>query len=439
MIKYLQCQIVILSLTKFIRLIIILPRLSCKSLLRAAGLESCGFMDTITPPKHVRQVLFTLQSHGYGAYLVGGCVRDMILGVQPNDWDICTSALPEEVMALFPKTVATGLKHGTVTVMIGKHGVEVTTFRSDGEYLDHRHPKNVSYVLDLNTDLSRRDFTMNAMAISAEGIISDPFGGMRDIADQCIRCVGDPELRFEEDALRMFRALRFSARLGFRIEENTLAAIRRKAKNAASISAERVRDEMEKLLLTRSPETVEIVLETGLLSVYAAPVQLTAQELCSLKLLPYKAHERWCMFTWLLLKHGAIGSAEDFLAMLRLDRRTVQCVTEAIEILSSPAPRSALEWKRLLRDYGVGTVSCAARCRDAALNMNTYRELRTILKAGECFSLKHLAVNGDDLSALGLKGQALGETLNFLLEYVMEFPENNRRELLMYLAAAPED
>ena len=439
MIKYLQCQIVILSLTKFIRLIIILPRLSCKSLLRAAGLESCGFMDTITPPKHVRQVLFTLQSHGYGAYLVGGCVRDMILGVQPNDWDICTSALPEEVMALFPKTVATGLKHGTVTVMIGKHGVEVTTFRSDGEYLDHRHPKNVSYVLDLNTDLSRRDFTMNAMAISAEGIISDPFGGMRDIADQCIRCVGDPELRFEEDALRMFRALRFSARLGFKIEENTLAAIRRKAKNAASISAERVRDEMEKLLLTRSPETVEIVLETGLLSVYAAPVQLTAQELCSLKLLPYKAHERWCMFTWLLLKHGAIGSAEDFLAMLRLDRRTVQCVTEAIEILSSPAPRSSLEWKRLLRDYGVDTVSCAARCRDAALNMNTYRELRAILKAGECFSLKHLAVNGDDLSALGLKGQALGETLNFLLEYVMEFPENNRRELLMYLAAAPED
>lgn len=396
-------------------------------------------MDTITPPKHVKQVLFTLQSRGYAAYLVGGCVRDMILGVQPNDWDICSSALPQEIMALFPKTVTTGLKHGTVTVMMGKHPVEVTTFRADGEYLDHRHPKSVSYVLDLNTDLSRRDFTMNAMAVSAEGIISDPFGGMRDIADQCIRCVGDPDRRFEEDALRMFRALRFSARLGFKIEENTFAAIGRKAGHAASISAERVREEMEKLLLTRSPETVKAVLDTGLLNVYVSPVSISQEELCAMQLLPYKALERWCMFTWLLLKHGAISSAENFLAMLRLDRRTIQSVSDCIKLLSDPAPKTPLEWKRQLRDYGVDTVSCAARCRDAALDTGSYKELKNILKAGDCFSLKHLAVNGDDLAGLGLKGQALGETLNFLLEYVMEFPENNRRELLMYLAAAPEE
>ena len=396
-------------------------------------------MDTITPPKHVKQVLFTLQSRGFGAYLVGGCVRDMILGVQPNDWDICSSARPEEVMELFPRTVATGLKHGTVTVMMGKHSVEVTTFRSEGAYFDHRHPENVSFVLDLNTDLSRRDFTMNAMAISAEGIISDPFGGMRDIADQCIRCVGDPEQRFEEDALRMFRALRFSARLGFEIEEKTLAAIKSKAEHAASISAERVRDELEKLLLTKSPETVETVLESGLLNVYVKPTVLSAEELCSLKLLPYKALDRWCMLSWLLLKHNAISSAENFLAMLRLDRRTIQSCEQCIELLSVPAPKTALEWKRQLRDFGVEVVGCSARCRDAALNTNSSRELKAILKAGECFSMKHLAVNGDDLAALGLKGPALGETLNFLLEYVMEFPDNNRRELLMYLAAAPED
>ena len=396
-------------------------------------------MDTIIPPKHVKQVLFTLQSRGYAAYLVGGCVRDMILGVQPNDWDICTSALPQELIALFPKTVATGLQHGTITVMMGKHAVEVTTFRSDGEYVDHRHPESVSYVLDLNTDLSRRDFTMNAMAVSAEGIISDPFGGMRDIADQCIRCVGNPDERFEEDALRMFRALRFSARLGFEIEAETLAAIRRKASHAASISAERVRDEMEKLLMTRSPETVETVLETGLLNVYVSPVHISAEELCSMKLLPFKALDRWCMFSWLLLKHGAISSAENFLAMLRLDKRSIRCVSDCMEMLSAPAPMTPLEWKRQLRDYGVDTVSCAARCRDAALGINSYKELKNILKAGECFSLKHLAVNGDDLRALGLEGRALGETLNFLLEYVMEFPENNRRELLMYLAAAPEE
>ena len=396
-------------------------------------------MDTITPPKHVKQVLFTLQSRGYGAYLVGGCVRDMILGVQPNDWDICTSALPQEIIELFPKTVATGLKHGTVTVMMGKHGVEVTTFRCDGDYTDHRHPETVFFVRDLNTDLSRRDFTMNAMAVSGEGYITDPFGGMKDIAHKCIRCVGDPDKRFEEDALRMFRALRFSARLGFEIEAGTLEAIHRKAEHAASISAERVRDEMEKLLLTRSPETIEIVLNAGLLNVYVSPVKLSREELCAINLLPFKAHERWCMLTWLLLKHGAISSAENFLGMLRLDKRTVRCVCNSIEMLSKPAPKTPLEWKRQLRDYGVETVSCAARCRDAALDSNGYRELKNILKAGDCYSVKQLAVNGDDLSALGLKGQALGETLNFLLEYVMEFPENNRRELLMYLAAAPED
>lgn len=396
-------------------------------------------MDTITPPKHVKQVLFTLRARGFGAYLVGGCVRDMILGVQPQDWDICTSALPEEVIELFEKTVTTGLKHGTVTVMMGKHPVEVTTFRSDGDYLDHRHPKNVSFVRDLNTDLGRRDFTMNAMAISAEGLISDPFGGMEDISNKIIRCVGEPEKRFEEDALRMFRALRFSARLGFEIEENTLAAIRSKAGHAASLSAERVRDELEKLLLTKSPETVETVLETGLLHVYVSPVALSAEELCALKLLPHKAQDRWCMLCWLLSKHGAIKSAEEFLSMLRLDRRTINCCRQSLELLSAPAPKTPLEWKRQLRDYGPETVGCAARCRDAALDTASYKELKAVLKSGECYSMKTLAVGGDELKSLGLEGQVLGETLNFLLEYVMEFPENNRRELLMYLAAAPED
>ena len=396
-------------------------------------------MDTVTPPKHVRQVLFTLRARGFGAYLVGGCVRDMILGVQPQDWDICTSALPEEVVELFEKTVTTGLKHGTVTVMLGKHGVEVTTFRSDGDYIDHRHPKNVSFVRDLNTDLSRRDFTMNAMAISSEGIISDPFGGMEDIRNKIIRCVGEPEKRFEEDALRMFRALRFSARLGFDIEEKTLAAIKSKASHAASLSAERVRDELEKLLMTKSPETVETVLNTGLLHVYVSPCELSARELCSIRLLGNKAHERWCMLSWLLQKHGAIKSAEEFLSMLRLDKRTINCCKNAIALLGEPAPTSTLEWKRQLRHYGTETVSCAARCRDAAFDTAYYKDLRAVLKSGECYSLSQLAVGGDDLKALGLKGKALGETLNFLLEYVMEFPDNNRRELLMYLAAAPEE
>lgn len=396
-------------------------------------------MDTITPPKHVKQVLFTLQSRGYGAYLVGGCVRDMILGVQPNNWEISTSALPGQLMELFENTHTSGLRHGTVTVFIGKHSVDVTTFSSGWDNDESRPPEDFSFVLDLHTDLIRRDFTMNAMAISGEGIISDPFGGMQDIENKCIRCLGDPDKRFEEDALRMFRALRFSAKLGFEIEENTLAAIYRKASHAASISADRLRDELEKLLLTRSPETVEIVLESGLLDVYLEPVQLSAQELCSLKLLPYKAMDRWCMLSYLLLKHGAISSAENFLAMLRLDRRMINCINDCITLMEEPAPMTALEWKRQLNRCGVEAVGCASRCRDALLDTESYRELKSILRSGECFSLKQLAVDEDDLRALGLEGAALVESQNFLLEYVMEFPENNRRELLMYLAAAPED
>ena len=193
-------------------------------------------MANVSPPKYVKHILITLQSRGHAAYLVGGCVRDMILGVHPQDWDICTSALPEQTLEIFPNTRPTGLKHGTVTVYVNSRSVEVTTFRSDGAYADHRHPTAVSFVGDLTTDLSRRDFTMNAIALPPDGLVVDPFGGVDDIKNRIIRCVGYPELRFEEDALRMFRALRFSARLGFTIEEKTLSAIEKKAPLAASLA-----------------------------------------------------------------------------------------------------------------------------------------------------------------------------------------------------------
>ena len=201
-------------------------------------------MAKITPPKHVKHIMITLQARGHTVCLVGGCVRDMILGVQPQDWDICTSALPEQVMEIFPHSRPTGLKHGTVTVIENSKSVEVTTFRSESSYSDHRHPDSVSFVGDLTADLSRRDFTMNAIAIHTDGLVSDPFGGMDDIKNKLIRCVGDPEKRFEEDALRMFRAIRFSARLGFAIEPETRAAISKKAPLAAALAAERVRDEI---------------------------------------------------------------------------------------------------------------------------------------------------------------------------------------------------
>ena len=396
-------------------------------------------MENISPPKYVRQVLRSLQARGHVAYLVGGCVRDMALGVRPHDWDICTGALPEQVMEVFPGALPTGLKHGTVTVRINSRSVEVTTFRSEENYADHRHPETVRFVGELTTDLSRRDFTINAMALSPDGLIMDPFGGLTDLEHRCIRCVGSPELRFEEDALRMFRALRFSARLDFTIEEATLAAIGKKAHLASALAAERIRDEVEKTLLTPRPETVGLMQHLGLLDGFLCARADALPELKLLTKLPRKALDRWMALCVILRRRGLISSVEDFLTALRLDSRTIRCCTDGAALLEGRKPRGAPEWKRLLRRWGVDTVSCAARCRDALDGGSSSRELKSVLKSGECFSMKHLAVSGDDLTALGLKGRELGEMLNFLLDYVIEYPDNNRRELLLSLAGNTEE
>ena len=379
-------------------------------------------------------ILFTLQGHGYPAYLVGGCVRDMLLEHRPHDWDICTGALPEQVMALFPGSRPTGLAHGTVTVVIGSRQVEVTTFRTEGSYADHRHPDRVAFVTELTEDLSRRDFTMNAIALAADGLLADPFGGVEDIREKRIRCVGEPALRFEEDALRMLRALRFSAKLGFTIEINTLLAIQEKAPLAATLAAERVREELEKLLLTDAPETVHPLMEMGLLDAYLLDRPLFSPLFRKLRRLPRKALYRWAGLAVLLCRLGCIDSAEDFLRSLRLDSRSIRCCTAAEQLLRQPLPTTPLAWKKALHAWEVPGVSCAAAVSDALYGGQSLKELRAVLRSGECFSLKHLAVSGDDLLALGLRGRALGEMLNFLLDYVMEFPENNRRELLLSLA-----
>ena len=397
-------------------------------------------MENISPPKYVRQVLRSLQARGHVAYLVGGCVRDMALGVRPHDWDICTSALPEQVMEVFPGALPTGLKHGTVTVRLNSRSVEVTTFRSEENYVDHRHPETVRFVGELTTDLSRRDFTINAMALSPDGLLMDPFGGLTDLEHRCIRCVGSPELRFEEDALRMFRALRFSARLDFSIEEATLAAIEKKAHLASALAAERIRDEVEKTLLTPRPETVGLMQRLGLLDGFlCARAEDTLPELELLSKLPRKSLDRWMAFCVILRRRRLISSVEDFLTALRLDSRTIRCCTDGAALLEGRKPHNAPEWKRLLQRWGVDTVSCAARCRDALDGGSSSRELKAVLKSGECFSMKHLAVGGDDLTALGLKGRELGEMLNFLLDYVIEYPDNNRRELLLSLAGNTEE
>lgn len=215
-------------------------------------------------PAAVNMIIDVLQAHGYEGFAVGGCVRDSVLNRTPDDWDITTSATPYQVKELFSKTVDTGLQHGTVTVMVHGVGYEVTTYRIDGEYEDARHPKEVQFTSNLTEDLKRRDFTINAMAYSKDRGLIDEFGGMNDLQRKIIRCVGDPWQRFGEDALRILRAVRFAAQLGFEIEENTKKAIVELAPTLSKISAERIQTETVKLLMSDRPEMWRSVYDLGI-------------------------------------------------------------------------------------------------------------------------------------------------------------------------------
>ena len=396
-------------------------------------------MVDMTPPKYVRSILRTLKIHGYPSCIVGGCVRDLILGTEPNDWDIATAAHPEEVMELFPDCIPTGIKHGTVTVRSDSRFVEVTTFRSDGDYADHRHPDTVSFVGDLNTDLSRRDFTMNAIAVTSDGVIIDPYRGVEDISAGIIRCVGIPEKRFDEDALRMLRAFRFSARLGFEIEPDTLQAIEENAELSARLSSERVRDEIEKMLLTGSPEILYQVIDCGLLDSYLQKHLSRDDGLLRIAALKKRAVPRWAMFSAILLADECIPDVKDFLTSLHLDGKTIRCCSVACEMLRKTPPETRKEWKMLLHLHGIDSVVCASLCWDAIYGKEFEPLLQEIIGSGECFTLKELAVSGNDLAALGLHGKQLGNMLEFLLEYVIEYPEKNNREILMALAASGTD
>ena len=218
----------------------------------------------LTIPSNAEKILHILEENGYEAYVVGGCVRDSILGRTPDDWDITTSASPEQVKELFHRTVDTGLQHGTVTVLMDKEGYEVTTYRVDGDYEDGRHPKQVMFTSSLEEDLKRRDFTINAMAYHPVRGLVDLFHGMEDMQAKIIRCVGDPMERFHEDALRILRAVRFSAQLGFTIEKETKNGIRVLAPNLKCVSAERIQTELVKLLVSPHPDYLRVAYETGI-------------------------------------------------------------------------------------------------------------------------------------------------------------------------------
>ena len=390
----------------------------------------------IEMPRDVEWIIGKIREHGFEAFAVGGCVRDTLLGREPGDWDITTSAKPEEVKGIFGKTVDTGLQHGTVTIIKNRNGYEVTTYRIDGEYHDGRHPESVDFTSNLKEDLKRRDFTINAMAYSHETEIVDEFGGMDDLADQRIRCVGLAHDRFTEDALRILRAIRFAAQLGFEIESETYKAISDIAPNLKNVSKERIQVELTKLLLSEYPEKMMMVHATGICPYVTADFVEVFEKECTesiakIKALPKEKSMRWAGF----LRHMEPVKVRAILKGLKLDNETIDNGRIMVEAAQTPLAPEKPQIRRFLSKMSRYQFEGCLYLKelDGDDNIEEIRRLWKEIEAdGDCISLKMLAVNGGDLMEAGVeKGKKLGETLAWLLDLVLEHPELNQKETLL--------
>ncbi|MCI9220266.1 MAG: HD domain-containing protein [Lachnospiraceae bacterium] len=440
----------------------------------------------IAVPEKGQYIIKTLQKAGFEAYAVGGCVRDSILGREPQDWDITTSARPQQVKALFPRTIDTGLQHGTVTVMLRGEGFEVTTYRIDGSYEDSRHPSQVSFTADLREDLRRRDLTINAMAYNDTAGLVDLFGGLADLKARMVRCVGDPGERFREDALRILRAIRFSAQLGYTIEKDTAAAIAKLAPTLSRISAERIQTELTKLMLSPNPDYLRTAYDTGVTKVFfpefdrAMETPQNHPHHCH-GVGEHILHALGCVEADKVLRlavllhdigkpavlttdsegrshfhgHAAVSGkmAENILRRLRYDNETILKVCRLVQYhdfgngmdMDIRMARRAIH--RIGEDafpalFAVKKADILAQSdylrQEKLANLENWQNLyEEILAEHQCVSLKTLAVSGKDLIDAGWRpGRELGETLNRLLELVLEDPAGNTKERL--LAAAKE-
>lgn len=436
----------------------------------------------ISLPEDVKRIITRLEEQGYEAFAVGGCVRDTLLGRVPGDWDITTSASPNQVKELFAHTIDTGIEHGTVTVMINHVGYEVTTYRIDGEYEDARHPKEVIFTQNLVEDLKRRDFTINAMAYNDNSGLVDVFGGEKDLADGIIRCVGNPVERFTEDALRMLRAVRFGAQLGFDIEMETANAIKVLAPTISKISAERIATELVKTIVSPHPEAMRNAYLLGLTNVFmpefdammkteqitkhhmytvgehtlVSMQEIEADRVLRLTMLLHDIAKPICQTTD---EHGqnhfkgheikGVELARQILKRLKFDNHTIDEVSALIRYHDE---RPKLEEETVRRFYSqTGLDICpklfAVKRADARAQSMYRREEKLayvdglehmyekIVNNGICVQKKDLSVTGTDLIQMGMKpGKEIGEVIDGLLDAVLKNPSQNDRDKLLELA-----
>lgn len=372
---------------------------------------------------YAERALETLRAHGHEAYIVGGAVRDLLRGVAPSDYDIATDAAPDEVKRCFEKTVPTGEKHGTVTVFVGNHPLEVTTFRVDAGYSDSRHPDSVRFTRSITEDLARRDFTVNAMAFDGETVV-DPFGGRDDLARRVIRAVGDPAVRFREDALRILRAFRFASALSFEIEGKTLGAALSLARTLPLVSRERIYAELRKTLLGERPDALDPLLAAGGLTFLGLP----RGGLSPLRETDNTLELRLAGFCFL-----CGGEPDAVLRELRAPNRVRELAAGIYGTLRAAPPRSKADIKRLLRDIPPALWEPVIAARGPLLGEDAAalaEEAGGILKRGEPYLPSMLPVNGDDVTRLGAEGKRVGETLEFLLQRAVDDPSLSREDLL---------
>lgn len=404
-------------------------------------------MTTIKLDPGAALLLDALHGAGHAAYAVGGCVRDILLGLDPHDWDLCTSARPEQVMALFgeEKCIPTGLQHGTVTVKQGGRLYETTTFRTEGAYSDGRHPDAVCFVPDVREDLARRDFTINAMAYSAEEGLIDPFGGRDDLAAHLVRAVGEPERRFEEDALRILRLYRFAARFGFAIDPATGAAARALGPHLDCVSAERIQEELLKLLAAPRPGSY---LEPAVLAVVLPELEPEEQperfaELCrTIDRIEPTAENVPARLAALLCPLGEAGARKALRKLKCSNALTDEVTALEREAPGTPGSEMQLTAKRLLGRYELPTIQrltalCSARHPEQTRAFAALRaEAERLTAENACCRVSQLAVNGRDLMAAGVRpGPGLRQVLNALLEAVITGQTPNEKDALLAAAA----
>ncbi|MDP4092069.1 MAG: HD domain-containing protein [Bacillota bacterium] len=436
----------------------------------------------INIPPDAEFIIETLKASNHKAYIVGGCVRDSIMGRVPADWDITTSATPCEIKELFTKTIDTGIKHGTITVVINGSCFEVTTFRQDGEYADNRHPSAVNYTKSIVEDLSRRDFTINAIAYNKEEGLLDPFSGAVDIQSKTIRTVGQPDKRFNEDALRMLRAVRFSAQLCFEAERSTLESILSNAALIKNISAERIRDELTKILLSDNPDRLWLIKKTNLMG-YIMPeflpcfdtpqnnpyhVYNVAEHI--IKSIQYAEKDKIIRWTMLLHDIGkpyvkttdkkgidhfyghpfkSVALAGSILRRLRFDTKSIHKILKLVELHDIDIKPDPTSVRKAVNRAGSDLFEILLKVYEADKRAQTpdfleerlksLKEIRDIyleiMEKGQCVDLKGLAVTGDDLVREGFEeGIKIKNALDKLLADVLNNPELNRKDILLNIA-----